>query len=221
MASRGERAASLFRESAQGLASDGPRRGVFYEREINPIKAPHDSEGTAGCWARPLVMEIATAFHPQSHGWRRGLLFRGDVGTSGEAWRAGCLPGGGRASEAGPWMGSIVAVEGQSPATPDASPTSRRRPGKRSGAMDGQHRSGRRPVTCDAGCVAHFPAEAGQAKRGHGWPAPRIAAPHDPHRPAERRVLWQPAPVSKNRRFRKGVTIAGPEAAPRGRLPVP
>jgi len=34
-------------------------------------------------------------------------------------------------------MGKIVAVEGQSPATPDASLTSGRMPGKRSGAMDG------------------------------------------------------------------------------------
>gem|GEM_PF-5588976 len=47
------------------------------------------------------------------------------------------LPGGCPASEAGPWMGKIVAVEGQSPATPDASLTSGRMPGKRSGAMDG------------------------------------------------------------------------------------
>jgi len=50
------------------------------------------------------------------------------------------LPGGCPASEAGPWMTYLVAVEGQSPATPDASPTSGRMPGKRSGAMDGPRR---------------------------------------------------------------------------------
>gem|GEM_PF-3445152 len=43
---------------------------------LNLIKAPRDSEGTAGHWARPLLMANGTAFHPQSHGYRHGLLFR-------------------------------------------------------------------------------------------------------------------------------------------------
>jgi uncharacterized membrane protein YfcA len=48
------------------------------KREINPIQAPRDSEGTAGHWARPpeIATQSQTARHPQSHGYRRGLLSR-------------------------------------------------------------------------------------------------------------------------------------------------
>jgi hypothetical protein len=52
-----------------------PCRNAFSENmdltpwnHAGPIEAPHDSEGTAGCWAIPLVMAHWTAFHPLSHG---------------------------------------------------------------------------------------------------------------------------------------------------------
>jgi hypothetical protein len=64
----------------------GYRHGLlFRQRMPNPVnrrcvlnlmEAPRDSEGTAGHWARPFPMANGTAFHPQSHGYRHGLLFR-------------------------------------------------------------------------------------------------------------------------------------------------
>jgi hypothetical protein len=51
-----------------------PAWPVLGESAPCSIEAPRDSEGTAGCWAGPLVMESTTAFNPQSHGYRHGLL---------------------------------------------------------------------------------------------------------------------------------------------------
>jgi len=68
-----------------------------------------------------------------------------------------------------PWMAIGVRSRTNRLATLDASLPSRRRPGKRAGAMDGYRSEVANESTCDAGCVASFPAEAGQASRGHGW----------------------------------------------------